>query len=209
MALLDATLTAPVVYPAMLLFADFEDLPLRYAFAPFNLDVPIGLTDADADCAGFTFEAVDSQVLSVGSVAHEDGGTQTLTISLRATPSDTDLLAAIESPALYVGRIVRIWLVLHDGAGTVTQISPSLGYTGYMGVPTQTVDPANGVMEVTLEVDNWLAILGGAPSRTYLTQSVYDAGDTSANVSIGNGNSAPGLGVSREPFDYSQVYQQR
>lgn len=193
MALSDGSLSAAVVQPAILVFADFADLPLRTALAAFDLLVPPGLTDADADCAGFTFEAVDSQVLEIGSVSHGEGGTDTLTLTLRAGPDDTELLAAIETPSLYVGRVVRIWLVLHDGAGTVVQISASTGYTGFMAVPTQTVDPENGVMTVTMEVENWLAILGGAPSRTYLNQKIYDATDLSADVSIGGAAAVPGL----------------
>lgn len=210
MPLADASLTAQVVTPAILLFLDFADLPLRVALSPNNLTVPGGLTDADPDCAGFTFEATDSRVLEIGSVSHEETGTDTLTITLRASPTDTELLAAIETPSLYVGRLVRMWLVLHDGAGTVTAISPSLGYTGYMSVPQQQVDPDSGTMAVTMQVENWLAILGGAPSRTYLTQKVYDASDLSANVSLGNAAAVPGLiNIGGGTIDISRWVQQR
>jgi len=211
MALTDAALSAPAVYPSTLIFADFADLPLRYAFAPFSLLVPTGLADADVNCEGFTFTAIDSQVLSISSIAHEDGGTQTLIITLRATPDDVELLAAIENPALYVGRMVRIWMVVHDGAGAVAQISPSQGYKGFMGVPTQTVDPSTGTMQVVMEVENWQAILGRAPSRTYLTQKLYDALDESANVSIGGGRAFPsGIGGGAgSGMDYMQYVSGR
>lgn len=211
MALSDATLSAATVYPSFLLFADFADLPLRYASAPFPLTVPSGLTDADADCAGFTFDTLDSEVIEVGAIEHSEAGTQTLPITLRAAPGDTELLAAIETPSLYVGRVVRVWLVLHDGAGQVVQISPSLGFTGYMSVPSQTVDPDSGTMTVRMEAENWLAILGGAPSRTYQNQKIYDSGDNSANVSIGAAQAVPGLinfgGVSADVIN--RMVQQR
>lgn len=36
------------------------------------------------------------------------------------------------------GRLFRVWNVLHDGAGNVTAVSPSLGFTGYMSHPVET-----------------------------------------------------------------------
>jgi hypothetical protein len=211
MALTNTDLSAALVRPALLLFADFVDLPLRYAFAPMPLLVPGGLTDADADCAGFTFDSLDDGVLQIGTVSHGEGGTDTLAVSFSVAPGQEDILAAMDTPALYAGRLFRLWLVLHDGAGTVTAISPSLGYTGFMSVPRQRVDPEAGEWQFTMEVENWLTLFGGAPSRTYLTQKIYDAGDESANASVGNAASVPALtgGGGAMPFDYSQWAQQR
>jgi hypothetical protein len=66
-------------------------------------------------------------------------------------------------------------------------------------------------MTVTMEVENWLAIFGGAPSRTYLTQKLYDANDLSANVSLGNAAAVPGLVNfgSGGAFDLSWMVNQR
>lgn len=211
MPLLDTSLSASTINAAFLLFVDFADLPLRYASSPYPLTVPGGLVDADADCAGFTFETLDSEVIDVGAVEHGENGTQTLTLTLRARADDTELLAAIENPSLYVGRRVRRWFVLHDGAGTVVQISASLGYLGFMSVPTQNVDPESGTLTVTMECENWQAILGGAPSRTYQNQRIYDSGDNSANVSVGGAEAVPGLlnlsGINAEVI--SRLVQQR
>jgi hypothetical protein len=193
MALANVDLSAAVVRPAILLFADFVDEPLRYALAPFPLTVPGGLTDADADCAGFTFTSLGDDVLDISPVDHGEGGTDAVTVSFACTPGQPELQAAIDDISLYQGRLFRLWLVLHDGAGTVTAISPSLGYTGYMVAPRQTVDPEAGAWRFSMQVENWLALFGGAPSRTYLTQKVYDAADESANASAGNANSAPGI----------------
>lgn len=207
MALSNATLSARSVRPALLVFADFVDEPLRYALAPFDLVVPGGLADADADCAGFTFTALGDGVLDISPVSHGEDGTGALSVGFACHPGQTDLLAAMDDPALYAGRLFRLWLVLHDGAGTVTEISPSLGYTGFMAAPRQSVDPEAGEWRFTMEVENWLTLLGGAPSRTYLTQKVYDSADESGNASIGNAASVPGLlgaGAQIDPNQWAQ-----
>ena len=137
MAIADATISANSVNAALLFFADFVDLPVRGAFAPGPLTVPGGLTDADADCEGFTFDPMNSDVLQVSAVSHEDGGSDTLAFTLFADADTPDLLTAIENPALYVGRRVRVWAVIWSG-GTVTELRPL--YRGYMTQPGQQAD---------------------------------------------------------------------
>jgi hypothetical protein len=209
MALLDASLSANLVKPAILLFADFADMPLRYAFAPMSLTVPSGLADADVDCEGYTFEALDDGVLQISSVSHDESGGDTLSVGFACHPGQADILAAMDDPGIYSGRLFRLWLVLHDGAGLVTAISPSLGYTGFMSVPTQRVDPEAGEWMFTMEVESWMTLFGNAPSRTYLTQSAYDSGDLSANVSVGSGDAAPGFNgnIRQEPRNPYEQYR--
>jgi hypothetical protein len=189
MALLDATISEPFVNAAILVFADFADLPIRGAYAPFPLTVPTGLADADADCEGFTFETLDSQVLSLGPVEHSDGGTDTLGFTLFADAATPELLTAIENPADYVGRRVRVWLVLHDGAGEVTELRPV--YRGYMTQPTQEADGSQFI--ITMEAENYLSLLSAAQNRTYIPTQLYDAGDTAGAVSKGQINYVPGV----------------
>lgn len=189
MPIADASLSASNVVAAMLIFADFVDLPLRVAYAPMPLTVPGGLTDADSDCAGFTFDNMTGDVLTIGTIAHEDGGTDTLTATLVADPANPDLLNAIEDPAIYAGRQFRIWVVLHNNAGTVTELRPL--YRGYMMQPSQ--EFGGGQFTITMQIENYRAIIAGAPGRSYLAQTAYDAGDLSANVSLGQGNSAPAI----------------
>jgi hypothetical protein len=120
MPLVDATLTSTPNL-AILFFADFADLPLRGAYAPCPIHVPTGLTDSDSDCAGFTFDVIDSKVLQVGAVSHDDGGNDTLGFSLQADPADTALMTAIENPALYAGRRVRAWLAIYNPASVTSR----------------------------------------------------------------------------------------
>lgn len=189
MALLDASLSENTVAAGLLIFADFVDLPLRVAYVPMPLTVPGSITDGDADCEGFTFDNMTADVLSLGAISHDDGGTDTLTATLTADPANPDLLDAIEDPAIYAGRQFRVWAVLHDGAGAVTELRPL--YRGYMMQPSQEFE--GGQFTITMQIENYRAVISTAPGRSYLSQSTYDAGDLSANVSLGQGNASNGI----------------
>ena len=192
MPLVDATLTS-TPNSAILFFADFVDLPLRGAYAPCPIHVPTGLTDSDSDCAGFTFDVIDSKVLQVGAVSHDDGGNDTLGFTLQADPADTALMSAIENPALYAGRRVRVWLAIYNpatvtsGGATVTELRPL--YRGYMAQPSQEADASSYV--ITMEAENYLALLSGAQNRTYVQSTLYDAGDLSGAVRMSG--TTPGI----------------
>lgn len=188
MALTDASLSQPVISAAVLLFADFVDLPIRVAYAKHPIYVPNLLSGGDAQCWDEFFETVDDRVLQIGPVNKEQGGSSPLTITFTGDPSNPELLEAIEDPALYAGRTVRLWIVLHS-QGTATEIVA--GYRGYMTLPGQDYDP--GSFTVTMQAENYLALLSAAPARTYLAQSLYDAGDQSALVSMGSLTAAPGF----------------
>ena len=189
MAISDASISADSVTAGILFFADFVDEPIRGAFAPCPLTVPAGLTDSDSDCSGFTFETMDSDVLSIGAVEHGNGGTDTLAFTLHADAATPELLTAIENPALYVGRRVRVWLVLHDGAGEVVQLRPI--YRGYMTQPSQEADASRFV--ITMEAENYLSLISGAQMRTYVNSTLYDAGDLAGAAMKGQANYVPGL----------------
>jgi hypothetical protein len=204
MALNNATLSADGVTGAILFFADFQDLPLRGAFAPCPIHVPTGLADSDADCANITFPVANSDVLSVEPVSQEQGGGDALGFRLLADPADTALMSAIETPALYVGRRVRLWLAIYDietvtsGGATVTQLRPL--YRGYMTQPSQEADAQSYI--ITMQSENYLSLLSNAQNRTYLQSTLYDAGDTSSAVIKAGGwtpNIIPGGGGSRNP----------
>lgn len=194
MPLLDATLSAKSVQATILFFADFDDLPLRGAFAPCPIHVPSTLPDSDVDCAGITFDVANSDVLQIAPVSHEDGGTDAMSFVLMADPADTALMSAIENPALYVGRRVRVWLAIYDptsvasGGAIVTELRPL--YRGYMTQPAQQSD--GQTYTITMQAENYLALLAGPQSRTYVESTLYDSGDTSGAV-IKAGGFAPGI----------------
>ena len=204
--LTDTALSQPVLQAAILLYCDFLDTslapdPLRAAYAPFPILSAAGLT-GDAEFDGFTWDTIDPRAVSIGTVNHQDGGSDTLTITLSATPLDTKILNIIDNTALYAGRVCRVWAVLRDDNGNV--LSARNLYTGYMMVPSTTV--GKDQMTATMEVENFLALIAAAPARTYLTQTVYDAGDLSASASAGshNAQAAVGGGGALGRFDFRQ-----
>jgi hypothetical protein len=188
MAIQNATISEPFVNVGWLFFADFADLPIRGAFAPCPLAVPIGLADADEYCAGFTFDPMNSDVLQVSSVTHQDGGADTLAFTLHADPNDAALLTAIENTALYAGRLVLVWSVVWVD-GVVTEIKGR--YLGYMTQPGQQAD-ANS-FTITMESENALSVFSTAQNRTYMNSKLYDAGDNAGAVIKGSNGAAPGI----------------
>jgi hypothetical protein len=187
MALVDATLSAPAVNVTILIFADFDDLPIRGAYAPMPIFVPNGIADGDADCFNQTFPTINSQVLQIVPVAQEEGGSSSFAFVLNADPNSPALLTAIENPSLYLGRRVRVWLAVYNNTGTVTEIIPR--YRGYMTEPAQRADGNNYI--ISMQAENYLALLSGPQSRTYINSTIYDSGDTSGAVIKGN-NGVPG-----------------
>ncbi len=213
MAISNASLSEPDVMACILFFADFQDLPLRGAFAPQPIHVPADLTDSDVDCAGFTFPTANSDVMSLGAVSHEDGGTDTLAFQLNVTTLDSALLSAIETPSLYVGRRVRVWLALFspslatDGGLRVTELRPL--YRGYMTQPGQ--EASAGSYTITMQAENYLSLISGAQGRTYQNSTLYDPGDTSGRVQITTSPALPagtGGGGGNSPWLEGPVRQQ-
>jgi hypothetical protein len=215
MPLNDATLSLSAPPPlCWLFFADFADLPLRGAlFAPCPIHVPTGLPGSDADCAGLTFPVADSRVLDISPVSHEQGGTDTFTFTLFADPADTALMSAIENPALYVGRRVRLWRAVIDtttatnGGLNVAQLTRM--YRGYMTQPQQSADESRFV--ITMSAENYLALLAGPQGRTDIESTRYDAGDQAGAVLKGRGaQNIPALpGGGWAPFspDYAPRFE--
>jgi hypothetical protein len=194
MPLSDASLSAPTLYPAILFYANFADMPIRAALAPCPIHVPVGLADSDSDCAGFTFETLNSDVLEIGPVDQSEGGGDTLNFTLLADPTDTALMNAIEDPALYVGRPVRVWLALWDpnaapvgGGAVVTQLKRMK--RAYMTQPTQSGDGERYV--ISMQAENYLNLLTGAQGRSYAQTALFDAADQAGRVIRAGRGSAP------------------
>ena len=198
--LTDAQLAQPTLYLAVLVFADFDDLPIRGAFAHQPVTVPAGLADADADCAGFTFDPLDDNILQLGEIEQSRQGGGGVRLVLRVDPAATpELLTAINTPALYDGRPVKVWFVVHNSAGTALQIE--LKHVGYMVRPSKT-GSANS-LDVAMETEDWLAIASSGPrGGTYLEQSRFDPGDASAAATLGQGQQAPMVPYAPGPGDW-------
>ncbi len=185
MPLSDEVLSQPVVRFAVLVFADFADLPIRAVLgAPQPIVVPSGFAGADGDAAGFTFECLNEHLLAISALEQGEGGSGAVTITLQADPGNPELLAAINDPDLYDGRPVKFWECTYDAAGTVTGIQ--LLDTLFMTTPRQRGDAQTFVIDMDCESYSAL-VAATAFGETYLTQALFDAGDLSAQVTMGQG----------------------
>lgn len=181
-----AALAAQLRWPVTFCYLDIRDEPVRVTNAPYSMTfTDTGETDLD----GFTFDAVDPRVVSVGTVKAREGGTETLSLELSGLPGvDAELLDQIGTRANWQGRDARLWKALLDPAQPGRILSMWSFYTGYMTVPRITGDRSS--QTIGLEVETYLAFFGQSSNRTYLDQASFDPGDRSAEQAIAIANGA-------------------
>lgn len=192
--MVDATtqgaLEATVLYWRMLLWADFYGDPLRATSGLYDRTIS-GSGDAELD--GF-YDSYDHNLISVGPVKHNETGSDTVTVTMSGLLLNADLLNMIGDRTKWQGRSARLWFYCADENETqVGSIIPY--YTGYMNDVVIAGSPSE--QRITLTIENYLATLSGAPSQTYMMQNLFDAGDLSANATLGAANGlGSGSGVS-------------
>lgn len=192
--MVDATtqgaLEATVLYWRMLLWADFDGDPLRATSGLYDRTIS-GSGDAELD--GF-YDSYDHNLISVGPVKHNETGSDTVTVTMSGLLLNADLLNMIGNRTKWQGRSARLWFYCADENETqVGSIIPY--YTGYMNDVVIAGSPSE--QRITLTIENYLATLSGAPSQTYMMQNLFDAGDLSANATLGAANGlGSGSGVS-------------
>lgn len=198
MALDEADLSGSSIGVYWVAYLDIDGDPVRASTLPFSYAFS-GTGDADLD--GYTFEALDGNLVEIGAVVHGKGGSDTLSVSLRGLPGvDDDLLTALETRANWQGRTARLWHGILSGSTVGT---PQPYYTGWMNKISDMVAP--DTRTVTVEIENYLAALTSARGRTYQNQTEHDAGDLSPlrMRSSANGTAAANVivssGGSREP----------
>ncbi len=185
-AIANAALAADVRKPVTFCFLDIGDEPIRVTNAPYSFTFS-GTGDEDLD--GFTFQAVDPRVVSIGAVKAREGGTDTLTLQLSGLAGvDDDLMTDIGDRSRWAGRDARLWrAMLHPQ--DLTRIGAVWSYyTGYMSVPKILGDRSS--QTISLEIETYLAFFGQASNRTYLDQQSFDPGDRSAELAIAIANGA-------------------
>lgn len=181
-----AALAARLRHPVTFCYLDIRDEPVRVTNAPYGFSF---VDTGDEDLDGFTFDAVDPRVVSIGTVKAKEGGSDTLALELSGLPGvDGDLLNQIGTRANWQGRDARLWKALLDPADPTRILSIWSYYTGYMAVPKISGDRAS--QTISLDVETYLAFFGQASNRTYLDQSTFDPGDRSAELSIAIANGA-------------------
>ena len=181
-----AALAERVRRPVTFCYLDILGDVVRVTDAPYSMTI-VGSGDEDMD--GFTFEAVDPRVVSVGPVKAKDGGTDTVTLQLSGLIGvDGELMNQIGNKANWQGRDARLWKAMLD-PDELTRIGAIWSfYTGYMSVPKIVGDQSS--QTISLELESYLAFFGQASGRTYLDQQMYDLGDLSAELAIAIANGA-------------------
>ena len=181
-----AALAADIRRPVTFAWLDLKDEPIRVTNAPYSFTFT---NTGDEDLDGFTFEAVDPRVVSVGPIKAKEGGTDTLTLQLSGLAGvDDELMTQIGDRTNWAGRDCRLWRAMLDPHNLTRIGSLWAYYTGYMSVPKITGDRQGQV--INLSVESYLAFFGQASNRTYLDQQSYDPGDTSAALAIAIANGA-------------------
>ncbi|WP_242148931.1 hypothetical protein [Sphingomonas sp. BAUL-RG-20F-R05-02] len=182
----NAALAADVRRPVTFCLLDLATGPIRVTNAPYSFSFA-GTGDEDLD--GFTFQAVDPRVVSVGPVKAQEGGTDTLVLTLSGLAGvDDELMTELGDRANYSGRDCRLWRAMLDPQ-QLTRVGAIWSYfTGYMSVPKIVGDRTSQTIQ--LSVETYLAFFGQASNRTYLDQLSYDAGDRSAELAIAVANGA-------------------
>lgn len=194
----DAQLSGPVVRIGIAAYLDVAGDPLRYALAPAPVITPPTslLDDPDPDFDGRTFTTLDPRFVSVTPVTHGPGGAEAVSFTVAGTLAlDSGLMTAFSDPSKFRGRTAKLWLVLFGA--DLLPVAARPYYSGVMAVPQFRM--AGDEQTITVVAESHLAIIGsGSPSRTLLSQKLYDSGDESAAATLGTAGSTDALGI----YDY-------
>lgn len=185
-----AALEAPVLYWRALIWADFVGDPLRATSGLYDRTIS---ASGDAELDGY-YDSYNHNLIEVGPVKHNETGSDTVTVTMSGLLLNADLLNMIGDRSNWQGRSARLWFyVVDQDEVQVGSIIPY--YTGYMNDVIIAGSPEE--QRITLTIENYLASLAGAPSQTYMMQNLFDAGDLSANATLGAANGlGSGSGVS-------------
>lgn len=176
-----AALEAPILYWRALLYADFDGDPLRATNSIYNKTI---VSSGDAELNG-TYVAYPNNITSISPVQHNETGSDTVTFTFSGILTNDDLLNMIGDRTKWQGRSARLWFFCADeNDNLVGQIVPY--YTGYMN--DVTISGSASEQRISLTIENYIVSLAGAFNRTYMMQTLYDAGDISGNATIAAAN---------------------
>ena len=175
-------LEKPVLQWRVLCYADFVGDVLRATSGIYE-KVISGSGDSELDG---TYDPYHPELIEIGEVRHQEQGADTVTISMNGLiVNNEDFLNLIGDKSKWQGRIARLWFYLVDeNENQVGEIIPY--YTGYMNDVNILGSPES--QKVALTIENYLISLAGAQAKSYLSQSLFDSGDTSAAASIAAAN---------------------
>ncbi len=190
-----AALEAEIVHWRALIYADFVGDTLR---ATNNIVDKTVSGSGDAELDGF-YESFTHNIIEVSPVQHNETGSDTVAVQMSGLIVNADFLNLIGDRTKWQGRAARLWFFLsNESGGQVGDIVPY--YTGYMNDITISGNPSQ--QTVTLTIENYLTSLSVAANRTYMMQTLYDAGDLSANATL---SAANGMGQSAGVTDLTGI----
>jgi len=174
-----------VVRPPFLAWLDILGDPVRATTWEVSLQLA---GTGDPDLEGHLFSAIDPNMGSVSGVKRATGGSETVTATLSGIVGpDSDLLNILGDESKWKGRLARLWFLTLNSAGDrVGAVVPY--YTGRMVGLAITGSAEQQTAKVTIE--SYLASLSVASNRTYLDQSDFVPGDTSAALTLATANGA-------------------
>lgn len=198
-AIVQAGLDQDVVPIRWVAWLDIKEDPVRVTSGLYDLAFA-GTGDVELD--GFSFDAIDHQLIGVSEVQHNENGADTVRASLSGLIiNDSELLAVIGDKANWQGRMARLWWYLVDETeARIGEIVPY--YTGYMS--DLAITGSRDSQMIIIEIESYLASLSEATGRTYLAQKEFDEADLSgdASVAVANGTSGAGLAGGGGPIDW-------
>lgn len=181
-----AALEAEILHWRALIYADFVGDTLR---ATNNIVDKTVSGSGDSELNG-TYESFSHKIIDISPVKHNETGSDTVSIEMSGLIVNSDLLNLIGNKANWQGRAARLWFfVSNESGGQIGDIVPY--YTGYMNDITISGSPSE--QKIILTIENYLTSLSVAANRTYMLQTLYDAGDLSANATL---SAANGMGSS-------------
>lgn len=188
-------LSQPAVRVGICAYLDIVDDPLRYALARAQIRAPQAsiLDTPDADFDNWTFDILDPRMISLSPIGDSLDRSEKVVFTLSSTLQfDSDIMTALSDPARFRGRIVKIWLVRFGDNWQPTHARRVK--TCYMSTVHFSMGASQQVIQLSAE--SWEAFISsGAPSRSLLSQQLYDPGDLSAEATIGASNSHDALGL--------------
>lgn len=197
-----AQLELEVIKPVYYAYLDILGDPIRATTAGYA-ETLSGTGDSELDGS---YSAIPSPMVTIGTVTHREGGSETVTCALSGILSiDLDLLTAIGDKANWQGRIARLWMRLRDENGTPQgAIFPY--YTGYM--VSIDVRPSPQSQTIELSIENYLSVFSEASQSSYISQKDFDSGDLSAQATIGAANgvrAGPASMIGVTPYQFGDL----
>lgn len=195
MSRLDATAAAfvtnnQVIRPVRFVFMDFLGDPIRCNDS--NMDLTVS-GQASPDLNG-TYLGVNTRFANMSEIQVGEGGSQPVSVWLSGIKTlDDATLDLLGDETKWKGRLVRVWRIVWDQAGTGQGNYQHL-YTGYMVNALLKGSRSEQMIEITIE--SYLAAFSQPSMRTYKMSRHFDAGDASGEALLGaaNGtNAIPGL----------------